>query len=167
MTGPRLRRQRADRKGFHADDRGGAAVEFAISAPVLIMLSLGTVEIGRVTLAYHDLSLATFEAGRYAMDHWKLALFAFGPIGAAVYLVVTNLDKVRAAVDAITDAIKTLVESRLHGIDTSKVSLTVDWDPSNNPGGFATISLSYPFKFLAGFIPNLTLSSTLTTIVAN
>ena len=148
MTGPRLRRRRADRKGFHADDRGGAAVEFAISAPVLIMLSLGTVEIGRVTLAYHDLSLATFEAGRYAMVH-----------GTGSDPAITETET--------KAAIKTLVELRLHGIDTSKVSLTVDWDPNNNPGGFATISLSYPFKFLAGFIPNLTLSSTLTTIVAN
>jgi len=148
MTGPRFPGRRADRKGFRADDRGAAAVEFAISAPVLIMLSLGTVEIGRVTLAYHDLSLATFEAGRYAMVH-----------GTGSDPAITETET--------KAAIKTLVESRLHGIDTSKVSLTVDWDPNNSPGGFATISLSYPFKFLAGFIPNLTLSSTLTTIVAN
>jgi Flp pilus assembly protein TadG len=130
------------------DQRGGAAIEFAISAPVLIMLSLGTVEIGRVTLAYHDLSLATFEAGRYAMVH-----------GTGSDPDVTE-EETRAA-------ITTLVESRLHGVDTSKLELSVGWDPDNNPGGFVTISLSYPFNFLVGFVPDLTLTSDVTVIVAN
>jgi hypothetical protein len=42
--------------------------------------------------------------------HWKLALFAFGPIGAAVYAIVTNFDKLHdvaaAAFNFITSAFK-------------------------------------------------------------
>jgi Flp pilus assembly protein TadG len=51
------------------DDHASSAVEFAMCAPVLVMLSLGTIEIGRVMLAYQGLTLAAFEAGRYAMVH--------------------------------------------------------------------------------------------------
>lgn len=46
-------------------------------------------------------------------NHWKLALFAFGPIGAAVYLIAQNFDRIKAAAtgafDAITGAIRTVI----------------------------------------------------------
>jgi hypothetical protein len=62
---------------------------------------------------------ALLDAGRDAFnwitDHWKLALFAFGPIGAAVYLIATNFDKIKAAAkgafDKITDGVKTVIQA--------------------------------------------------------
>ena len=133
---------------FGRDDRAAAAVEFALCAPILIMLSVGTIEIGRVSLVYHDLSLAVFEAGRYAMVHG------------------TGSDADADENDTKAD-MKTLVESRLHGVDPAKLDFDVDWDPNNNPGSFVTITLQYPFEFMVGFLPNLTLSTDITTIIAN
>jgi Flp pilus assembly protein TadG len=129
---------------FWHDDRASAAVEFAMCAPILIMLSLGTIEIGRVMLAYHDLSLGAFEAGRYAMVHG------------------TGSD------DPVTEAdLKTLVSAKMQEVDPAQLDLDADWDPDNNPGSFVTITLQYPFEFMIGYLPNLTLSSDVTTIIAN
>ena len=126
------------------DDRASSAVEFALCAPILIMLSLGTIEISRVMLVYHDLSLAAFEAGRYAMVH-----------GTGSESPATKTD------------LKNIAAARLIGADPAKLQIDVTWDPNNNPGSFATVVLSYPFQFVVGFIPNLTLSSDVTTIIAN
>ena len=126
------------------DDRASSAVEFAMCAPVLVMLSLGTIEIGRVMLAYHGLSLAAFEAGRYAMVHGS---------GSA--------DPVTAA------ELKTLVSTKMQGADPAQLNLVAEWVPDNNPGSFVTITLEYPFEFVVGFLPNITLSSDVTTIIAN
>jgi Flp pilus assembly protein TadG len=137
---------------FWRDQRAASAVEFAMCAPILIMLSLGVIEVGRVMLAYHDLSLATFEAGRYAMVHG------------------TGSDPAANEEDTKT-AIKTLIESRLHGVDPAKLNFDdadwIVWDPNNNPGSFVTITLAYPFEFVIGYLPNLTLSTDVTTIIAN
>ena len=113
-------------------------------APVLVMLSLGTIEIGRAMLTYHDLSLATFEAGRYAMVHG------------------TGSDN-----PATKAQLKTLAAALMHGADPAQLDLDATWDPDKNPGSFVTIILQYPFEFLVGFLPNLTLSSDVTTIIAN
>jgi Flp pilus assembly protein TadG len=126
------------------DCRGAAAVEFAMCTPILIMLSLGTIEIGRVMLAYHDLSLAAFEAGRYAMVHGT------------------------GSGDPATEAeLKTLVAAKLFGIDSAQLDLDADWDPNQNPGSFVTITLQYPFEFLIGSLPPVTLRSDVTIIIAN
>ena len=63
--------------------------------------------------------------------------------------------------------LKTVVESRMHGVDAARLDLDVDWDPNNSPGSFVTITLRYPVEFMVGFLPNLTLSSDVTTIIAN
>jgi Flp pilus assembly protein TadG len=126
------------------DDRASSAVEFAMCAPILLMLSLGTIEVGRVMLVYHNLSLAAFEAGRFAMVHGN------------------------GSGDPVTEAeLKTLVGAKLHGADPAQLELDADWDPDNNPGSFVTITLQYPFESLVGFLPSITLSTDVTTIIAN
>ena len=62
---------------------------------------------------------------------------------------------------------RTLVANSMHGADPGQLSLDAIWDPDKNPGSFVTITLQYPFEFLVGFLPNLTLSSDVTTIIAN
>lgn len=129
---------------FLADHSAAAAVEFAFCAPILVMLSLGTVETGRAMLTYHDLSLAAFEAGRYAMVHGT------------------------GSGDAATKAqLKTIAEARLIGADPAKLQIDVTWDPDKNPGSFVTVALSYPFDSMIGFLPDVTLSSDVTVIIAN
>ena len=49
------------------DRRGGALVEFAILAPVLFTVILGTVDVGRMFYVRQGLEYATEEAARYYM----------------------------------------------------------------------------------------------------
>jgi hypothetical protein len=60
---------------------------------------------------------AARSAFNWISDHWKLALFAFGPIGAAVYLIATNFDKVKAAAWAAFDAINRAIRTVINAID--------------------------------------------------
>jgi hypothetical protein len=55
--------------------------------------------------AFDAVRAAATWAFNWITDHWKLALFAFGPIGAAVYLIATNFDKIRSAATWAFDAI--------------------------------------------------------------
>jgi Flp pilus assembly protein TadG len=50
-----------------ASTRGVAVVEFALIAPVLFMILLGTLELGRLFWIRNSLQFAVEEAGRYAM----------------------------------------------------------------------------------------------------
>jgi hypothetical protein len=62
-----------------------------------------------VDRAFDALKAAAFIAYDWIISHWKLALFAFGPIGAAVYLISENFDRIKrmasAAFQAIIDGI--------------------------------------------------------------
>lgn len=49
------------------DDRGGAAVEFALLAPVLVLLLVGIVETGRLMWTRTSLQFAAEEASRFAL----------------------------------------------------------------------------------------------------
>jgi Flp pilus assembly protein TadG len=131
-------------RDFSRDDHASAAVEFAMCAPILIMLSLATIEVGRVMLAYHNLSLATFEAGRFAMVHGT---------GSGAPATATGL--------------KSLVAAGMFGMDPAQLQLTAVWNPDKQPGSFVTITLQYPFDFLIEVLPDVTLTSDITTIIAN
>lgn len=54
-------------KGLRHDRLGGAAVEFAILAPVLFAVLLGIIEMGRMFYVREALEYATEQAARYYM----------------------------------------------------------------------------------------------------
>lgn len=51
---------------FRRDDRGAAAVEFALVLPILVVLVFGIVDFGRALFAYNYLTSAVREGGRFA-----------------------------------------------------------------------------------------------------
>lgn len=51
---------------FRRDDRGAAAVEFALVLPILVVLVFGVVDFGRALFAYNYLTSAVREGGRFA-----------------------------------------------------------------------------------------------------
>lgn len=59
--------------------------------------------------AFNAVKDAAAAAWNFITSHWKLALFAFGPIGAAVYVIVTHFNELKSAAEAafkaITDAV--------------------------------------------------------------
>lgn len=57
---------RLSRFRFGRDDRGAAAVEFALVLPILVVLVFGVVDFGRALFAYNYLTSAVREGGRFA-----------------------------------------------------------------------------------------------------
>jgi phage-related protein len=54
----------------------------------------------------------------WIVDHWRLALFAFGPLGAGLYVLATHFDKVKAAGMGAFNAIAGLVRSLVAAIQS-------------------------------------------------
>lgn len=61
--------------------------------------------------AFQSLLAAARSAFDWIVDHWKLGLFALGPIGAAIALLASNWDKVRAAAGSAADAITSAINA--------------------------------------------------------
>jgi len=128
---------------FRRDRGGSVTVQFALVLPALILLSLGTVDLGRALLAYHELSLATFEAGRFAMVHSA------------------------SSKDPATKArIEALVAARLQTLNPARVTVTHEWG-QGRPGDFVTIGLRYPFSFVIPALPAIELGATTTIIIVS
>ena len=79
--------------------------------------ALGAVKgaVNSVDRAFDALLNAARTAYNWVADHWKLALFAFGPIGAAVYLISTNFERIentaRSAFNFIINKIETVINA--------------------------------------------------------
>lgn len=56
--------------------------------------------------AFDALLGAASNVWNWIRDHWKVALFFFGPIGAAIVLIADNFDAIKAAAKRAFDAIK-------------------------------------------------------------
>ena len=65
---------------------------------------------------FRSLMAAASAAFEWIVAHWKLALFAFGPLGAAIYVLVENFDKVAAAATAAFGAVKSAIDGVLGAI---------------------------------------------------
>ena len=70
--------------------------------------------------AFEGILHAASSAFSWIIAHWKLALFAFGPIGAALYVIVTRFEQIKgaairafnaivSAIQPVIDAVKTLI----------------------------------------------------------
>lgn len=62
-----------------------------------------------VGAAFSSLLGAAQSAFNWIGDHWKVGLFAFGPIGAAVLLIIDNFDRLKSAAKATFDAIASAI----------------------------------------------------------
>jgi hypothetical protein len=116
--------------------KGVAAIEFAILAPVLLMLLIGIVEVGRMFWIQHNLEVATKEGARYAA-----------------------MNK-----EAAEDAVRSAVVGEMNNIDSSPLIVTLATQQLTSSGKTTTLSVvesSYEFSFLSGLIPggNITLTA--------
>ncbi len=112
---------------FLQDRRGVAAVEFAFVAPVLFMLTIGTIDVGRLVWSWSSLDHLAREATRYASVR-----------GAESLSPMTQTQ------------LEAYVNNRLIGMDPNDVTVTVTWTPNNNPGGTVKVQLDLQFDFFLG-----------------
>ncbi len=112
------------------DRRGVAALEFALVAPALFLLTVGIIDVGRMMWTTSTLDHAAREGVRYATVH------------GAQSVQPTNEAEVQA-----------FVADRAIGVDPANLSVSVNWSPDSNPGGTVTITVGYQYKsLLVGFI---------------
>jgi Flp pilus assembly protein TadG len=117
---------------FLCERRGTAMIEFAFVAPVLFMLTIGTIDVGRLVWSASMLHHMAREATRYASVH---GAEANNPVDAS--------------------DIETYVKNRLIGISGSEVTVSTTWTPNNSAGGTVNVQLDYTYSFLIGKLVGL------------
>lgn len=131
---------------------GASTVEFAVVAPVLLLLIFGLVVGGLGIFRYHQVASLAREAARYAsvrgIDYHR------------------ELDKPAATQDSIRDEV---VLANAAGLDKSRLTTEVTWNSSNMPKemradktvkiNVVTVKVSYHWMAEAYF-GGITLSST-------
>ncbi|MBI5505311.1 MAG: pilus assembly protein [Deltaproteobacteria bacterium] len=110
------------------DSSGIAVVEFALVAPVLLMLVLGAIEIGRVLYEQQTLDEAARQTARWATTH--------GSKSDAPATATTTMDKARELAGTYAG-----------------LAGTVTFLPNNAPGSTVVIDLTRDHKFMVPFIP--------------
>ena len=113
------------RSRFLRDTRGVAMIEFAFVAPVILMMTIGAIDVGRLVWTSSMLDHMAREATRMASVR-----------GADSIAPVTKTD------------IENFVSNRIIGVKASDVTVTVNWTPNNNPGGTVTVQLDYQYTYL-------------------
>ena len=101
-------------------ERGAGLLEFGLSLVLMITLLYGIMEFGRFVYSYNILAGATREATRYAMVH-----------GSKSGTAATPAD------------ITAQVRRWSVGLDSSALTVTTNWNPSNAPGSTVLVRTSY------------------------
>ena len=113
------------------DNGGATAVQFAFVAPILILLTLGIVDMGRFGLAATAMRNGAIEAARFA-----------------------SLRGAASAAPATVSAIVAVAKDQAVGVPPDDLSVVVAWSPDNNPGSQVKVKLSYAFSpFISALIP--------------
>jgi Flp pilus assembly protein TadG len=107
------------------DRRGGTAIEVAFTLPLLIMLSLGAIEIGRAVSAKAAINHAVEETVRFAAVR-----------GAASGTPATQAQLETMAV-------------QLAELPAATLAADVNWNPDNSPGSVVTVQLQHTFTPVA------------------
>ena len=102
------------------DERGQTAVEFALVAPILIVLVLGIMQFG---VAFHDYVTIT-DAARAGARQAIIARLAGGDFTAA----------------------RQTVRDSAGGLDQSKLTVTVDDPTPTTSGSTVTVTATYPYS---------------------
>lgn len=131
---------------FLREERGAAAVEFALVSTAYLMMLLGVIEVARYVADRQDLMSAVHTTGRYAIVH-----------GSA------------SSSPATTNSLKTMVGNSLFLINSSSVTASASFSPNNNPGSTVTITASYTWTPLVPLLhlPSATISASSVSTILN
>jgi Flp pilus assembly protein TadG len=110
---------------------GSSAIQFAFVAPLLIVMTLGIVDMGRLGLTASSMRNAAIEAARFA-----------------------SLRGASSPTPATETSIVAVVKDQAVGIPSDELSITVTWTPNNNPGSEVKVEVAYPLTlFISSLIP--------------
>ena len=131
---PRFRARRAKRT------RGGNTFEFALTALMLVLVSLGVVEMSRMALVYTTIANATRAGVRYACSHGSDRSGGSGINGESG--PGSNPTEVLAVVENVATA---------GLIQLAASNIAVSYSPSNTPGSTVTVTVQYTYAPLIGY----------------
>lgn len=108
---------------FARRSEGAIAVEFAFVAPILILLTIGAIDGGRMLLAMNTLERLANEGARFASVR-----------GSEYSSPATEAD------------VETYLDGKATGLDASKLTVAVTWPNanSNDPGDPVSVAVTYP-----------------------
>lgn len=148
-------------------ERGGAMVETAISASILLTAVLGLMQGFLALYGYHYVSYAAREASRYALVR-----------GSSCHLDSATMPNCGVTSDELQTYIQGL---GFPGIDSSKVTVTANWSAPtattptswasctcNDPGDMVSVKVNYAFPFNIPFASSTTvnMSSTSSMVIS-
>jgi Flp pilus assembly protein TadG len=116
--------------------RGIAAVEFAICAPVLLLLMLATAEVGRMLVQYNKLSKAVRDGARYTVRE-----VANGSTGT---LLISNAVRNNTRNLVVTGNMAGTGTPLLPGLTVTNVTVT------DAGAGFVAVSATYTYQPMLG-----------------
>lgn len=110
-----------------SDRRGALAIEFGFALPVLILLTVGLVDMSMLVWRSSTIENAAAEGARFAVVN-----------GAS------------APSPASASDIETYIRTQAVGVPADALSVGVTWQNNNQSGSFVTIDLEYIHDFLIG-----------------
>jgi Flp pilus assembly protein TadG len=116
--------------------RGIATIEFAICAPVLLLLMLSTAEVGRILYQYNTLSKAVRDGARYAVVNASVGTTRI------VNITTTTRDQTRNLV--VTGNTAGTGTPLLPGLTVNNVAVT------NAGNGFVSVVATYTYTPMLG-----------------
>ncbi len=109
------------------DRRGGLAIEFGFAMPVLILMTVGLIDISMLLWSSSTIENAAADGARYAVVN-----------GAT------------SATPKTAAEIETFVRTSAVGVPATALNVDVTWQPNNQSGGRVTVALDYNHNFLIG-----------------
>lgn len=157
---------------------GQALVEFALVAPMLFVLILGTIEAGRFIFFYEVMNHATREGARYAIVHGSDSTCPSGPPPAGeVNNCDPNGNNVKAAVADAALELAGVGDLIVHEPVWTSRSTPANPSPgdastgSNARGEYVTVFLDFTYQPLVTevvdipFLPDITISAESTLVI--
>jgi Flp pilus assembly protein TadG len=144
-------------------ERGSSLPEMAIAAVAVLSLLFGIVDFGRALYTYGFIAQLAREGARWAIVRGSTSC--------------TNGLPASYDCNATTAQIQSYVQSLSEGATTpSNITVTTTYPScpntsgagSNAPGCTVAVNVKYPFKFVMGFMPSvtITMSSTSTMVIS-
>ncbi len=113
------------------ETRGSAAIEFALTLPILVIITLLIFDIGRGLFVLTTINHLASEGARYA-----------------------SVRGAESPTSTTTDAVVTYIQGRAAGMDLTELTVTVIFNPSAFSGSNVEVEINYNFKFfISGFLP--------------
>jgi hypothetical protein len=123
--------------------RGQALAEFALVAPMFLLIFFGIIEAGRFIFYYETLNNATREGARYAIVNGANTLGC--PTGPAA--------PGSTPCDTTGDDVRERVRDAAFGVMGAGVTVDPQWSPDNGRGSTVRVTATYTYTSLIPLVP--------------